>query len=138
MHQHHTSVYSSECVCKEKSAQSPSRVDLVLAWHPQAWLHRDVLHALEQEDGFAVLPSLQSRRIIESRNGLGGKGPLKAIQSKPYHGQGHLPLDQVAQSPVQPDPECFQGVSDDGPQSIIQIHSLGWPSSRRRRRQGHA
>jgi len=24
-------------------------------------------------------------------------------------GHGHLPLDQVAQSPIQPHPECFQG-----------------------------
>ena len=27
----------------------------------------------------------------------------------PCHEQGHLPLDQVAQSPVQPGLECFQG-----------------------------
>jgi len=27
----------------------------------------------------------------------------------PSHGQGHLPLDQVAQSPVQPGLEHFQG-----------------------------
>jgi len=26
----------------------------------------------------------------------------------PCNNQGHLPLDQVAQSPVQPDLECFQ------------------------------
>ena len=26
-----------------------------------------------------------------------------------HHGQGHLPLDQVAQSPVQPGLEHFQG-----------------------------
>ena len=27
----------------------------------------------------------------------------------PCSEQGHIPLDQVAQSPVQPDRECFQG-----------------------------
>ena len=31
------------------------------------------------------------------------KGPT------PCHEQGHLQLDQVAQSPVQPERECFQG-----------------------------
>ena len=39
-------------------------------------------------------------RIVEWF-GLGGT--LKIIQFQtPCHGQGHLPLDQVAQSPVQP------------------------------------
>jgi len=27
----------------------------------------------------------------------------------PCHGQGHLPPDQVAPSPIQPGLECFQG-----------------------------
>jgi len=27
----------------------------------------------------------------------------------PRHGQGHLPLDQAAPSPIQPGLECFQG-----------------------------
>jgi len=32
----------------------------------------------------------------------------EAIQCHPYNEQGHLKLDQVAQSPLQPDPECLQ------------------------------
>ena len=48
--------------------------------------------------------------IIESQNAMGWKGPLKVILFQlPCHEQGHIPLDQVAQSPVQPDLECFQG-----------------------------
>lgn len=27
----------------------------------------------------------------------------------PYHGQGQLPLDEVAQAPIQPGPKNFQG-----------------------------
>ena len=45
---------------------------------------------------------------VGSQSGLGWKGPSKTIQSNPCYGQGHLPLDQVAQSPVQPDLEHFQ------------------------------
>lgn len=38
--------------------------------------------------------------IIESENGLGCKGPQRfAI---PCHGQGHISLDQIAQSSIQP------------------------------------
>ena len=41
---------------------------------------------------------------------LGLEGTLKLIQFQPpCHGQGHLPLDQVAQSPVQPGVEHCQG-----------------------------
>ncbi|KAK4831029.1 LOW QUALITY PROTEIN: hypothetical protein QYF61_014917 [Mycteria americana] len=43
-------------------------------------------------------------------NSLGWKGPLKVIYSNPpCNEQGHLQLDQVAQSPIQPELECFQG-----------------------------
>jgi len=40
---------------------------------------------------------------------LGWKGPLKAIQSNPCHEQGHLQLDEVTQSLVQPDLGRLQG-----------------------------
>ena len=37
-------------------------------------------------------------------------GTFKIIQSQPpRYMQGHLPLDQVAHSPIQPGLECFQG-----------------------------
>ena len=46
--------------------------------------------------------------IVESFNGLGWKGP-KIIQFlPPFHRQGHLSLNQVAQSPTQPGLLCFQ------------------------------
>jgi len=41
---------------------------------------------------------------------FGLEGTLKIISfQSPCHGQRHLPPDQVAQSPVQPGLECFQG-----------------------------
>ena len=47
---------------------------------------------------------------------FGLEGTCKISQVKtPCYRQGHLPLDQVAQSPIQPGTECFQGES---------IHSL--------------
>jgi len=38
-----------------------------------------------------------------------GKGLTEQLIPKPCHGQGHLPLDQVAQSPIQPGLELLQG-----------------------------
>jgi len=41
---------------------------------------------------------------------FGLEGTLKIISFQPpCHGQGHLPVDQVAQSPVQPGLEHCQG-----------------------------
>ena len=41
---------------------------------------------------------------------FGLEGTLKILQFQPpCRGQGHLPLDQVAQSPMQHDLEHFQG-----------------------------
>jgi len=37
------------------------------------------------------------------------EGTFKIIQFQHGYGQGHLPLDQVAHSPIQPGLECFQG-----------------------------
>ena len=38
------------------------------------------------------------------------EGTFKIIQLQPpYYRQGHLPLDQVAESPIQPSLDCFQG-----------------------------
>ena len=50
--------------------------------------------------------SVSQDRIIGSLNGLGWKESLKC----PFYRQGHLPLDEVAQSPIQPCLECLQGV----------------------------
>jgi len=48
-----------------------------------------------------------NRRIIEW---FGLEGTLKIIEFQPpCCGQGHLPLDRVAQIPIQPDLEHFQG-----------------------------
>ena len=48
--------------------------------------------------------------VIESQTGLGWEGPSKVIWFQlPCHGQGHLPLDQGAQSPGQPGLEHCQG-----------------------------
>jgi len=45
-----------------------------------------------------------------SQNGLGWQGPYRSSSSNPpATGQGHLPLDQVAQSPIQPGLEPCQG-----------------------------
>jgi len=65
----------------------------------------------------------QSQSFIESYNGLCWKRPLKVIQPKPLcHEQGHLQLDQVAQSPVQPDFECFQGIDHLSGQPVPVLH----------------
>jgi len=41
---------------------------------------------------------------------VGLEGTFKDhLVQPPCSEQGHLQLDQVAQSPIQPDPECFQG-----------------------------
>ncbi|NXN59955.1 POGZ protein, partial [Rynchops niger] len=53
--------------------------------------------------------------VVEDYNSVdktatGLEGTLKIIQfHPPCHGQGHLPLDQVAQSPIQPGLKTFQG-----------------------------
>ena len=48
-----------------------------------------------------------SNRIIEY---FGSEGTFRAhLAQLPYNEQGHLQLDQVAQSPIQPDLECCQG-----------------------------
>jgi len=48
-------------------------------------------------------------RIIEY---FGLEGTFKGhLVQPPCNKQEHLPLDQVAQSPIQPDLECFQGWS---------------------------
>uniref|UniRef100_A0A8B9BLU4 Uncharacterized protein n=1 Tax=Anser brachyrhynchus TaxID=132585 RepID=A0A8B9BLU4_9AVES len=47
------------------------------------------------------------REVRESPNGLGWKGPYRPPGSNPRHGQGRLPLNLVAQSPIQPDLEHF-------------------------------
>ncbi|KAK4827689.1 hypothetical protein QYF61_020823 [Mycteria americana] len=53
-----------------------------------------------------LLSMQQNHRIIEW---FGLEGTLKIIFFQPTcHGPGHLPLDQVAQSPIQPGLECFQ------------------------------
>jgi len=54
---------------------------------------------------------VEYHRIIEPIiEWFGLEGTLKIIQFQPpCHGQGHLPLDQVAQSLSQPGPEHFQG-----------------------------
>jgi len=53
------------------------------------------------------MKSDQMKRIIEW---FKLEGTLKIIQFQlPCHGQGHLPLEQVAQSPIQPGLEHCQG-----------------------------
>ena len=50
-------------------------------------------------------------RIIEW---FGLEGSLKIIWFQPpCHGQGHLPLDQVAESPIQTGLECIKGWGTD-------------------------
>jgi len=54
-----------------------------------------------------VTTELRNHRIIEW---FGLEGSLQIIEFHPLcHGQGHLPPDQVAQSPVQPGLEHCQG-----------------------------
>ena len=60
-----------------------------------------------KEDGCEAYKYTLLHRIIEW---FGLEGTLKITYFQPLcHGQGHLPLDQVAQSPVQPGLEHFQG-----------------------------
>jgi len=49
------------------------------------------------------------RVFIESQNGKGWKGPKDHLVPSPCREQGHLPLDQVAQSSIQPGLEHCQG-----------------------------
>jgi len=54
-----------------------------------------------------VLVKLDKHRITEW---FGLEGTLQIIWFQlPCHGQGHLPLDQVARSPIQPGLEHLQG-----------------------------
>lgn len=46
--------------------------------------------------------------FIELQDGLGEKEIIELIWSNPCNKQGHLVLDQVVQSPLQPNLECFQ------------------------------
>ena len=62
----------------------------------------------EAWNGFQENPSL-FYRIIESQNGLGRKGPLRPSVPTRCYRRGHLYLEQVAHSPIQPGLECFQG-----------------------------
>jgi len=52
----------------------------------------------------------KTNMFTESQNGLRWKGLYRSSISKPpCHGQGHLPLDQVAHSPILPGLEHCQG-----------------------------
>jgi len=60
-----------------------------------------VKHRKEERD------KTNNHRIVEW---FGLEGTLEIIYFQPPgHGQGHLPPDQVAQSPIQPGLEHFQG-----------------------------
>uniref|UniRef100_A0A8C3PLQ6 Uncharacterized protein n=1 Tax=Calidris pygmaea TaxID=425635 RepID=A0A8C3PLQ6_9CHAR len=61
----------------------------------------------KQVEGIEIVEFQLVHRIIEW---FGLEGTLKIIEFQtPCHGQGHLPLDQVAQSPIQPGLEHLQG-----------------------------
>ena len=64
----------------------------------------EVLHSLP---GSCYDEGTGGERIIEW---FGLEGMFKDhLIPTPCYMQGHLPLDQVAHSPIQPGPECFQG-----------------------------
>lgn len=60
---------------------------------------------------FSLIVVLQTyQRIIEQWTDFGWKGPFKYhLVHSPCHWQGHLSLDQITQSPIQPDSEHLQG-----------------------------
>ncbi|TRZ25652.1 hypothetical protein HGM15179_001463, partial [Zosterops borbonicus] len=66
------------------------------------------------------LSSYKTHKIIE-RFGL--EETLKVMYFKPpYHGQGNLSLDQVTQSPIQPDLGHLQGVHNFSGQPVLVPH----------------
>jgi len=69
-----------------------------------------LLSELHYNSTFALQSKKTHPALKESWNSLGWKGPLNISSFQPPgHGQGHLPLDQAAQSPTQPGLEHFQG-----------------------------
>jgi len=87
--------------------------------HLESPLHQNLLQALPWLC-FKNLPfSVLRIRIIEW---IGLEGTFKdhLVQS-PFHGQGHLPLDQVAQSPIQPALEHVrEGAATASPGNLFQ------------------
>ncbi|KAM4790430.1 uncharacterized protein ACIQIH_003598 isoform 1-T1 [Cyanocitta cristata] len=60
---------------------------------------------------FALFSYLEIPRALSEiiTEWFGFEGTLRIIEFQPpYHGQGHLPLHQIAQSPIQPDLQHFQ------------------------------
>ena len=62
----------------------------------------------EDAENQTLMPKITELTIIDSYFGLEGTFKGHLVQPS-CNEQGHLQLDQVAQSPVQPDLEYFQG-----------------------------
>jgi len=74
---------------------------------PRSWAVRLLCCGYGCSKAPEVLHSILHYRIIEW---FGLEGTFKGhLVQPPSNEQGHLQLDQVAQSPVQPGLECFQG-----------------------------
>ena len=82
---------------------------MIITWkkaliQPNAKMKKSSLTTVEQT---CIISMKYFKNFMEW---FGLEGTLKGQLVQPPHGeQGHLHLDQVAQSPVQPDLECFQG-----------------------------
>ena len=58
---------------------------------------------------YSFKPEFLSSQPSQIQNGFGWMGPLRSSSfNSTCCKQGHLPLDQVTQSPIQPGFECFQ------------------------------
>jgi len=82
---------------------------------------------LSHGHSYGCLQNAINHRITEC---FGLEGTFRGHPAQPpCSEQGHLHLDQVAQNPVQPGLECFQGWGIDHPagQPVPGFHPLLWP-----------
>jgi len=98
----HIRIYTVSMVVPDNLAQlltktPQSSVKVALQTQASAWFFSESIHS-----SWFI--------IIESQDGLGWNGQLRPPRSNACYRQGHLPLDWVAHSPIQPGLEHSQGI----------------------------